>query len=199
MAEKLKQLYFIRHGETDMNAQLRCQGSIDIPLNEEGRAQMSQAAKFFQRVEYSAVYSSPLSRAMESAALAAGGSDVKPLDWIAELNHGKVEGMNAAEIEENFPGLMDMWKSRPEKVTFPDGESLADVAMRVKAGLIDLLDNGPEGDVLLVTHQVISGVARCIILGLPLWMMWENKLLNGWHFHFFMTDSRIERVREFSV
>ncbi len=199
--KSVRQIFFIRHGETEMNAQLRCQGSIDIPLDDEGREQMARAGKFFKTVQYSTVFSSPLIRAKQSAEIVTSGSglDVKTLEWIAELNHGKVEGMNTTEIEESYPGLMDRWRYEPHTVRFPDGESLAEVALRVKNGLTELTAARTDGNVLLVTHQVISGVARCIILGLPLTMMWENKLLNGGHFHFYMTDERIARIREFSV
>ena len=60
-------VYFIRHGQTDWNAQRRFQGSKDIPLNEAGRAQAQEIASRFEHTTFSRIYHSPLARAAQSA------------------------------------------------------------------------------------------------------------------------------------
>src|SRR5690606_6630523 len=58
--------YLVRHGETDWNLERRVQGSSDIPLNETGRRQAARTARLLARRSWDAIYSSPLSRAMET-------------------------------------------------------------------------------------------------------------------------------------
>ncbi|MBQ9881136.1 MAG: histidine phosphatase family protein, partial [Synergistes sp.] len=62
-----RMIYFLRHGRTEWNNQLRYQGAVDIPLNEDGRMQAHKAALRFSSADIDAVISSPLSRAMETA------------------------------------------------------------------------------------------------------------------------------------
>ena len=64
-------LYLVRHGETDWNLQRRIQGSTDIPLNDTGREQAAATGRLLARREWDAIYSSPLSRAIETGELIA--------------------------------------------------------------------------------------------------------------------------------
>ena len=68
----LTRLYLIRHGQTDWNVRAALQGRTDIALNDTGRAQAREARALLQGVRFDAVYSSPLSRAVETAALVSG-------------------------------------------------------------------------------------------------------------------------------
>ena len=61
-------LYLVRHGETDWNRTHRIQGSTDIPLNDTGRAQARRAGRLLAKRSWDGIYSSPLSRAFETAA-----------------------------------------------------------------------------------------------------------------------------------
>lgn len=67
--EQETQIYFLRHGQTNNNKEGRMQGRVDIPLNEVGRAQARCAAQRLKGIGFDAVYSSPLSRAVETAQL----------------------------------------------------------------------------------------------------------------------------------
>ena len=191
----LEEVHFLRHGETDMNRQLRCQGRIDIPLNEEGERQAAAAAESFKDIQLHSVYSSPLTRAVQSAEAVAkvAGIEVGILEWLSEIDHGAVEGMNREEADAKYPGLLDTWLNEPQRAEFPGGETVDELAKRVRDGLRELLrkENGP---VLLVTHQVVSGAARCILKGLPLSRVWENKLVNGDSFHFRITPEERDRI-----
>ena len=87
-------LYLVRHGETDWNAQRRIQGSTDIPLNATGRAQAATTGRLLARREWDGIYSSPLSRAFETASIIAteiGLDRPSTIDEIVERNYGAAE------------------------------------------------------------------------------------------------------------
>src|SRR5690606_38401383 len=92
---------------TDWNRQRRVQGRTDIPLNEMGREQARRAGDLLARRTWTAVYSSPLSRARETAELIAarvGLEAVVALDELMERDYGAAEGLTDREIEERYPG-----------------------------------------------------------------------------------------------
>lgn len=190
-------IYFVRHGETDLNREFRCQGRQDISLNESGREQIEETAKIFEKIHTDSIFSSPLPRAVESARIIADrkGLPVRLQEWLVEINHGGMEGLNPEESEKKYPGLLKKWHAEPDEVSFPGGESIADVAERVTAGLSKLLEE-ESGTVMLVTHQVISGVAKAILDGGRFSDIWQDKLVNGGYFRFDMTSERTARVKK---
>jgi uncharacterized phosphatase len=146
-------LYLVRHGETDWNAQRRIQGSTDIPLTDMGRAQAATTGRLLARREWDGVYTSPLSRAMEtaeiiSAEIGLGAPEV--VSGIVERNYGEAEGLNWQQIEALFPGSMDV----------PGRESHREVADRAIPALIELAHRHPGESLIVVSH---GGVIRSVL------------------------------------
>ncbi|HOO55375.1 MAG TPA: histidine phosphatase family protein [bacterium] len=192
----IEKLFFIRHGETDLNRELRVQGKININLNETGRMQLESTAKKFEKIHLDSIYASPLVRAVESAEIIAEkkGLKVKTLDWLVEIDHGGLEGLNREEAEEKYPGLLDVWHNCPDEAVFPGGgETARDLAERIKKGLLELI-RSENGTVVLVTHQVVTGTAKCLIEGIPLSQLWKDKLINGDYLEFEITEERLKRM-----
>lgn len=103
-------VYLLRHGETDWNREGRIQGHTDIPLNDNGRVQIARTAEGLAGVcrGVDVVLCSPLSRAWESAQIAAEKLNypteriiVEPL--LIERSFGEAEGLTAAQREEKYP------------------------------------------------------------------------------------------------
>ncbi len=86
--------WFLRHGETDWNAEGRSQGRTDVPLNATGVAQAGAAAKLLHRRGIASIVSSPLSRARDTANAAGAvlGLPVTLLDDLQEVSFGVHEG-----------------------------------------------------------------------------------------------------------
>lgn len=86
--------WFLRHGETDWNARNLSQGDVDIPLNEVGRAQAITAAKLLRTRGIRSIVASPLSRARDTAMVAADaiGCEVLLEDELREVSFGEQEG-----------------------------------------------------------------------------------------------------------
>lgn len=111
LSSNVKNLFFIRHGQTDFNKTKRFMGSLDIPLNRHGISQVLEALPLLQQQTISAIYTSPLTRALQTASIISYFLEL-PLFVVANLQ------------ERNF-GLME-GKRKPhyQKKFFPKGEAL---------------------------------------------------------------------------
>ena len=148
-----------RHGETDHNVPpQRVQGWIDIPLNDRGREQARGLAEALRDEGLAAIYSSHLSRARETAEIAAEALDLPVIEdeRLAESNRGRWEGRLLEEIERDEPELWAAWRRGGEDFRFPGGESLREHADRVAAALAEVR-SGPLPAVV-ICH---GGTIRC--------------------------------------
>lgn len=96
-------IFLIRHGATDWNHQGRRQGRRDVPLNDDGRAQMRRCADTLKGLNVGAILSSPLSRATESATILSEALDfpsdqIRREDGLIERDFGDIDGMTQAEL-----------------------------------------------------------------------------------------------------
>lgn len=149
-------LYLVRHGETDWNRAHRIQGSSDIPLNDTGRAQAERTGRLLARRQWDAIYSSPLSRALETATIVGGHINLGAPELIAELaerNYGDAEGLTGRELDERYPGSMPV----------PGRETRAEVAERAMPALLRIATAGTDRRVIVTTH---GGVIRTVLLAL---------------------------------
>jgi len=155
----MSRLYVVRHGETDFNRDGRYQGTIDVSLNDAGRAQAERAAERIAALGIEQIFSSPLLRARETAEVIAARVQL-PVQFIgalAERGLGRFEGQTKAEIAERFPGI---WDGSPTRQMFeapPEAESLVDLTIRVHGVYRDLYARFSGRPIVLVCH---GGVAR---------------------------------------
>ena len=151
-------LYLIRHGETDWNRLGRIQGLSDIPLNEAGREQARQLAAGFPAAHpgVKAVFTSPLSRARETAEILAGamGCPVHVLPEATELSFGDFEGLTweqaIALSEEGYRA----GRRAELSDAAPGGESVYDMLCRILPTLARAAET-LDGDAALVTHGAL--------------------------------------------
>jgi uncharacterized phosphatase len=174
-------LYLVRHGETDWNAQRRIQGSTDIPLNQVGRDQAASTGRLLARRQWDGVWSSPLSRAVETAQIisrAVGVRDVGTIDAIVERNYGEAEGLDWTEIDRLFPG------DKP----VPGRETHESVAARVIPALLDLAGAHRAESLIVVTH---GGVIRSVLNSVQP-SVWHGSITNGSIHSFEVVDGSLE-------
>jgi 2,3-bisphosphoglycerate-dependent phosphoglycerate mutase len=151
----------IRHGETDWNAGSRLQGHQDVPLNDLGRRQAARLAEALADEGITAVISSDLGRAAETArafALPLG----LPLSFdpgLRERGFGLLEGHTYGEIEQRFPDMALRWRARDPGFGPPGGESLSDFFARSVATATRWAAAHAGSTVALVTH---GGVLDCL-------------------------------------
>jgi len=153
------EIMLLRHGESEGNAQGRMQGRRDYPLSELGRDQAARAAAFIagSGIPFTAVYSSPLARASQTAAIVAeAGVRPEPVldEDLPEIGAGSLEGMNEAEIRAAYPPFMHRPLQETGDFAEYGGESYADVQARVSRLMarLESRHRHAEDRVLLVGH-----------------------------------------------
>jgi len=150
------ELLVVRHADTAWTVSGQHTGRSDIPLNEAGRALAASLAPTLARRSFAEVWSSPLSRALETARLA-GFADPQLRPDAAEWDYGDYDGLTSAQIDERRPGW-ELWQDG-----CPGGESARDVGARADRLLEGLPANGT---VLLFSHGHMLRVVLARWLGL---------------------------------
>jgi probable phosphoglycerate mutase len=140
-----RQIWLVRHGETEWARLGRHTGRTDIPLTETGRAQAAALGRRIGDHPFALVLTSPLSRAVETARLAGHPEAIVDPD-LAEWDYGALEGRTTPDIRTTYPGWT-IWSG-----PWPDGETIDEVAARADRVLARCLDPVVAGDVLLVAH-----------------------------------------------
>jgi len=178
-----KRIILVRHGETDWNKQGRFQGQIDIPLNQNGKAQAQAASEFLKNISIQKAFSSSLSRPRETAQIILKkhpGITISLKDNLKEIGHGKWEGKLESEIDSEWPDLLKKWKILPEEVQMPDGENIKEVSSRSIAGWIEICKNLKNNETaLVVAHDAVNKTILCHLLGLTPSEIWMVKQGNG--------------------
>ncbi len=146
---------FIRHGQTDFNLEHRLQGALPVPLNETGRSQAKALANYLQTIPIDAIYSSPRSRALETAQIigAALGQALHEDERLAEIAFGDFEGHTFAEVEARFPAAYQKWESGYRPYRVPAGESRLDVQRRMQAAWDDITSQPHLNTLAIVGHS----------------------------------------------
>lgn len=171
----MTRLILIRHGETFWNKDGRFQGQIDTLLSEKGREQAERVTEVLEKVHLDAIYSSPLSRSYETAAMIAEphGLSVTKEEGLVEISHGVWEGKHLEEVEREYGEILRLWFTHPHQVTMPGGESLEDVQQRAIPVIERIVTSHPNQTVVVVSHDVVNKVIICHLLGLDLSHFWR--------------------------
>jgi probable phosphoglycerate mutase len=145
----------VRHGETSWNVDARIQGQTDIGLNDTGRWQARRVGQALADEPISAVYSSDLERAHETARsiAQATGSPVIRHQGLRERSFGMFEGKTFDEIHQTWPEHAQNWRKRlPEWQPPEGGESLLALRERVLRTLHELAARHPGEQIVVVAH-----------------------------------------------
>jgi broad specificity phosphatase PhoE len=159
-------LHLVRHGETTWHDGNRYAGRTDVPLTERGRRQAEQLTGWARRAGLDAVWTSPLSRARETAAAIPVESHVD--ERLTELDFGDAEGLTSAEMRDRFPEARRAFEADPVRDHLPGGEDPVLAADRLTGCVEDIVAAHPDGRVLVVGHSTAHRLLLCRLLGLPL-------------------------------
>jgi probable phosphoglycerate mutase len=139
-----------------------------VDLDEEGVRQARATAARLNSWEISVIYSSPLKRALSTASILAArrGLAAQSEPGLIDIDYGKWQGMTHPEAQADDPKLYDLWLKRPQLLTFPGGEGLADVRKRAVSAVEALTPKHDRQTVVLVSHKVVIKILLCHFLGL---------------------------------
>ena len=170
-------IILIRHGSTEWNEGEgeRFRGRAEIELNEFGLRQAKATAVGLSRWNVDAVYSSPLKRALATAEILAShsGLQITPLPGLIDIDYGSWQRLSLREAQAQDSQLYQLWQQSPHLVTFPKGESLAQVRMRATTAVDSLLAEHVGETIVLVSHKVVCKVLLCYFLGLDNFHFWQ--------------------------
>ena len=160
-------LYLVRHGATPLTAEDRFSGAANVYLSEEGRGQVEQLAVRLADDNISAIYSSPLDRTIETAAIISKphGLLPTPCDGLREISHGHWEGLTRKEVEERFTEEYTAWESDPFTFAPKGGESGISVLARALPVIREVVVNHEDKNVLVVSHKATLRLIISSLLG----------------------------------
>jgi alpha-ribazole phosphatase len=168
------------HAPTDWNAQQRYQGWTNTPLSEFGKRQAALVAQRLRPERIDICHTSTSRRAWETAdAISRSRGLLFTADpRLREIHFGAWEGLTYADICHQDREAMTAWELNPMHVAPPDGETLADVAVRVASFLATMQNSYKDGDhtVLVVAHRGSLRVLICLALGLSPSAWWQFRL-----------------------
>jgi broad specificity phosphatase PhoE len=157
----MKDLTLVRHGVTEWNATGKYQGSSDIPLSRQGRIQARQLMRALKNERYARAYTSPLSRAAETARIILEPHAVQLVvdDRLREFDFGAWEGLTWDEIVARWPHFRGLGSTSAKEYAPEGGERFENVCERVRS-FLDELKATEDGKLLIVTH---AGVLHAML------------------------------------
>ncbi len=163
--------FLVRHGETEWNRLGRFQGHEDIKLNDRGLSQAKETAKAAAEWGHSAIYASPLTRTVQVAEEMVKVTlvPVSKQPGLKELHLGDLEGVTGEEMRQGWPEVFSAWRSAPEKVSMPNGESLYQLRRRAWQAILDIEEKHSEDEsVVVISHNFAIRSIVGELLGVPL-------------------------------
>lgn len=166
-------LYLIRHGATAANeaSPYRLQGRrSDLRLSDVGLRQAEAAANELKHMEFDAIYTSPLMRAVETATTIAAphGRSPRELAEVIEADVGRWEGLSWEDARLQDPEHHAQFMKNPGTVPYPDGESFQDALNRGLPALARLAERHAGGTIAVVAHNIINRAVLAGLLGVPI-------------------------------
>lgn len=155
------QIVLVRHGETAWSKMGKHTGRTDIDLTPHGREQAAAVGLTLKSWTFSHRFSSPLSRALETARLSGVEGEITILDDLMEWNYGELEGQTNNDIVAKFP-YFDKWSAK----SLPEGESVDDVGKRASSVIDIVTKAAQDGPVLVTAHGHLLSILIAVWLDL---------------------------------
>jgi phosphoserine phosphatase len=170
-------IVLIRPGSTDYDLQGRIQGTLDVPLCEQGRDEVTRAVEGLRNRSLSVIYSAPCEAATQTAEILGHALDakVKTIDSLRNLDQGLWQGMLVDEVKIKQPKVYRQWQDRPENVCPPDGEMLGEAAERIDAALDKLVKRHRVGTIGLVVSEPLATLLAARLNGGMLGDLWKTQ------------------------
>jgi probable phosphoglycerate mutase len=160
-------VFLIRHGATELTAEDRFAGAIDVKLSDQGKEQARRLGQRLSQEKISAIYASPMTRTINTAQLIAQphGLPVTHIDALREIAHGRWEGKTRKEVEQTYSEEYGRWELDPYTFAPVGGESGLDVIARALPALIHLVEQHEDQLFIVVSHKATIRLLLSSLLG----------------------------------
>jgi len=174
-------IILIRPGSTDYDQQRRIQGTLDVPLNEQGGAEVIRLIDGLRDLGLEAVYAPGCQPALATgqAIAEAFGIKFKKLARMHNVDHGLWQGMLIDEVRLKQPKVYRQWQDKPWYTCPPGGEMLDQATDRVRATMSKLLKRHKEGVIGLVVPEPLATLVRCLFNQGELGDLWKATSEHG--------------------
>lgn len=169
-------ILLVRPGSTEYDQQGRIQGTLDIPLCEDGRRQVAALCDDLRAAQPAAIYTSPCESCEQTAALIAEPLELRPktLDKLKNLDQGLWQGMLIEDVKNKQPKVYRQWREQPETVCPPQGETVLAAKARVADVLRRVLKkHKSHRAVVIVAPEPLLSVIRHVLLLNDLTDLWK--------------------------
>jgi probable phosphoglycerate mutase len=165
----IETLYLVRHGHIDVGSEKRYVGQTDVALDALGMQQAQAISDFLQTRLVDTIYSSPLTRCIQTADILCLGQNLPCLvmEDLREIDLGAWEYQSVAFIKERFPQAYAQRGADIEHFVPPCGESFAMLSTRV-VHAFETITRSFDKHVVIVAHAGVNRVLLAHLLGIPL-------------------------------
>jgi broad specificity phosphatase PhoE len=160
-------VFLIRHGATELTAEDRFAGAVDVHLSDTGREQARLLGLRLASEQIAAIYASPMTRTLTTAEQIAAprGLPIAKVDAFREIAHGRWEGKTRAEVEREFADEYGKWEEDPYTFAPNGGESGLDVTARALPALLQLVERHANERFVVVSHKATIRLLLSSLLG----------------------------------
>jgi len=175
------ELNLVRHGESEGNLRPTALGVTDLPLTERGRRQSHSLGRIFALQKPEAIYTSPLKRAVDTAAAIAKphGMITLPMIDLCERHFGIWENKSVADIKRDFEEEYTAWQQDLTNYVISGGESTKEVYDRCTRAVDELLAIHKEGSIVVVSHLGCIRSILAYLLGMGIDGFWRFQVNTG--------------------
>ena len=164
---KSTRIYLVRHGATQLSAEDRFAGAVDVELSDEGKFQAARLAERLADDSIGAVYCSPLARTIQTATILATPHKLPLIhqEGLREIDHGHWEGMRRIDVEAQFPDEYAAWEEDPFTFAPQGGETGVNVIARALPVLRQIVLEHRGHNVMVVSHKANIRLLISSLLG----------------------------------
>jgi broad specificity phosphatase PhoE len=171
-------ILLIRPGVTEYDQQRRIQGTLDIPICEDGRRQVEAMVGELRTQPVEAIYTSPAQCAVQTAESLGEALDlkVKEIDKLQNLNHGLWQGMLIKDVKTKQPKVFKQWQEQPETICPPQGETVGAAEERLQAVVAKLVKkHKSEGLIAIVVPEPLASLLCHVLRDGELGDLWRSR------------------------
>ena len=168
-------ILLIRSGITEYECQGRIQGTLDVPLSDEGQQQIEALVEPLRDQPIDLLYYAPCRATQQSAEILSEklGFKTKKIDSLHNLDHGLWQGMLLEDVKVKQPKVYRQWQEHPETVCPPNGESLKQARERLGQTLAKLAKKHKEGTVGILVPEPLASLLHCLLLHEAVGGLWR--------------------------